>query len=99
MDQGTTYWFTNGKEKRIFDAAPENFAPAFPNHCPYNLAMGRSEPIDPTNFKIVDGQLLLFHRSAEHNGRKRWEETVRFGAMTDRELIKRAQSNLMKVRF
>ncbi len=97
--KGTTYWFTNENQKRMFEAAPTNFAPAFPNHCPYNLAMGRSEPIDPTNFKIVDGQLLLFHHSAEHNGRRRWEEMVRSGEMTERELIKRAQSNLLNIKF
>jgi YHS domain-containing protein len=97
--KGATYWFTDENQKQMFDAAPANFAPAFPNHCPYNLAMGHSEPIDPTNFKIVDGQLLLFHRSAEHNGRKRWEKTLRSGAMTERELIKRAQSNFINIKF
>jgi len=83
----------------MFDATPENLAPSFTNHCPYNLAMGLSEPIDPTNFKIVDGQPLLFHRSTEHNGRKLWEETVRSAEMTERKLIKRAQSNLMNIKF
>jgi hypothetical protein len=46
-----------------------------------------------------DGQLLLFHRSAEHHGRKRWEKTVRSGAMTEREPIKRAQSNFINIKF
>lgn len=97
--QGNTYWFTSEKQKAMFDAKPEKFAPAFPNHCLYNLAMGRSEPIDPTNFKIVDGQLLLFHRSAENDGLRQWNQTVRSEAITERELIRRAKSNLLDIRF
>jgi YHS domain-containing protein len=97
--QGDTYWFTNEKQKSLFEAQPEKFAPVFPNHCPYNLAMGRSEPIDPTNFKIVDGQLLLFHRSAQNDGLRQWNQTVRSGAITERELIRRAKSNLLDIRF
>lgn len=97
--RGQTYWFTSEKQKTLFDAAPENFAPLFPNHCAYNLAMGRSEPIDPTNFKIVGGQLLLFHRSAVQDGLRLWNKTVRSGEITERELIHRAQSNLLDIRF
>lgn len=97
--KGNKYWFTSEEQKKRFDAAPADFAPAFPHNCPYNLAMGRSEPIDPTNFKIIDGQLLLFHRSAEQDGRKEWERTVSSGQMTDRELLRKAENNLLDIQF
>ena len=97
--RGNRYWFTNEEQKKKFDAAPADYAPAFPHHCPYNLALGRSLPIDPTNFKIIDGQLLLFHQSTEQDGRKQWEKSVKSGQMTDQQLLNRAESNFLKLRF
>jgi hypothetical protein len=70
--EGNVYWFTSAKQKKTFDADPSAYAPIFPHSCPYNLAQGRQETVDPTNFKIVDGQLLLFHRSPAQDGRKEW---------------------------
>ena len=97
--RGNRYWFTSQEQKQKFDAAPADYAPAFPHHCPYNLALGRSLPIDPTNFKIIDGQLLLFHQSADLDGREQWEKAVRSEQVTDQELLKKAENNLMNLRF
>ncbi|MBS3805357.1 MAG: hypothetical protein KGY54_12470 [Oleiphilaceae bacterium] len=97
--QGAVYWFTSAAEKNTFDANPSAFAPSFPRSCPYNLAQGRQAGIDPTNFKIVDGQLLLFHKSAAQNGRKQWEESIVDSGITEKELLRRAASNFIDLEF
>ncbi|MBE0486961.1 YHS domain-containing (seleno)protein [Marinobacter sp.] len=99
MYQGNVYWFTSAEQKKKFDASPSAYAPTFPHSCPYNLAQGRLETVDPTNFKIVDGQLLLFHRSTEQDGRQRWEESVVNNRITEKELLRRAKSNFIDLKF
>lgn len=83
-----TYRFTGADQLEKFKADPEAFAPIFPDHCPYNLALGRRASIDPTNFKIAGGTLLLFHRSEEMDGLARWNESG-----DEQELMSRAESN------
>ena len=97
--RGDVYWFTSAEQKNTFDANPSAYAPAFPRSCPYPLAQGRHEAIDPTNFKIVDGQLLLFHSSPEQDGRKRWEESIVNTGVTEKELLRRAKSNFINLKF
>ncbi len=97
--QGNVYWFTSAAQKNTFDANPAAYAPSFPRSCPYNLAQGRQETIDPTNFKIVDGQLLLFHKSAKQDGRKQWEESIVNSGITEKELLRRAESNFLYLEF
>ena len=97
--QGNVYWLTSAAQKNAFDANPGAYAPSFPRSCPYNLAQGRQETIDPTNFKIVDGQLLLFHRSTERDGRRQWEESISSSRITEKELLRRAKSNFIDLKF
>lgn len=97
--EGNVYWFTSAGQKEAFDKAPAAYAPTFPRSCPYNLTQGRLETVDPTNFKIVDGQLLLFHRSPEQDGRQRWEESVVQNRITEKELLRRAKSNFIDLKF
>jgi len=97
--QGNIYWLTSARQKRRFDANPSAYAPIFPHSCPYNLAQGRRETVDPTNFKIVDGQLLLFHRSPAQDGRKEWEKSIEKTGVTEKELLRRARSNFINLEF
>ena len=53
--KGKLYWSTSADQAQNL--------PIFEAFYPYALALGRKVAIDPTNFKIVAGQLLLFHRS------------------------------------
>ena len=89
-----TYRFTDAEQLEKFEADPEAYAPLFPNHCPYNLALGRKAKIDPTNFKIAGDDLLLFHRTEEMDGRKRWNEHE-----DQDELLRRAESNYTLFEF
>lgn len=88
VHEDRTYRFTDAEQQDKFEADPEAYAPIFPNHCPYNLALGRRASIDPTNFKIAGDSLLLFHRSDEMDGLERWNENG-----DEQELMSRAESN------
>ena len=59
------FYFTSADQKTQFLKDPARYMPRFGEYCPYSLALGRRVAIDPTNFKIVDEQLLLFHDSVE----------------------------------
>lgn len=59
------YYFTSAAQVETFKEAPEAYLPKFGEYCPYSLALGRRVAIDPTNFKIENGELLLFHSDIE----------------------------------
>ena len=59
------YYFTSAAQIDTFKQNPVAYIPKFGEYCPYNLALGRRVAIDPRNFKIHDGDLLLFHDSVE----------------------------------
>ena len=59
------YYFTSAEQAETFRQQPQQYMPKFGEYCPYSLALGRRVGIDPTNFSIVDGQLLLYHNSVE----------------------------------
>jgi len=88
------YYFRNAEERAAFKADPRRYEPLFPDHCPYNLALGRAVAIDPTRFKITHGHLLLFHRSDEMDGLEQWNEHEDEAA-----LLERARGNYELFRF
>ena len=57
---GATYWFATAAHKAAFEAAPAKFVPHYGGYCAYAMSQGRLSPIQPEQFEIVDGQLLLF---------------------------------------
>ncbi|MEM8500734.1 MAG: YHS domain-containing (seleno)protein [Pseudomonadota bacterium] len=59
------YYFTSAAQVETFEMNPEKYLPKFGDYCPYSLALGRRVGIDPTNFKVHDGELLLFHDRIE----------------------------------
>ena len=97
--EGELYYFTSAQQKRQFDMNPDAYAPTFPHNCPYNLAKGREVAIDPTNFKIVNGELLLFHKSPEQDGLVRWNKETSKEGVTEAQLMEKAQNNLLDLEF
>lgn len=91
---GDLYYFTSADQVAVFESDPERYVPAYGAYCPYNLALGRRLAIHPTNFKILGGQLLLFHRSDEVDGRERFEESER-----QAELLERANREFVLMEF
>ena len=92
--KGKLYWFTSADQVDTFNSDPEQYLPIFDAFCPYSLALGRQTPIDPTNFKIIAGQLLLFHRSEEFDALEAWNN-----ADDDLELLRRAKSTFLSIEF
>lgn len=93
---GDVYYFTSAEQLEGFTGDPDRYAPLFPRHCPYNLALGRAAAIDPTNFRIVADRLLLFHRSEEMDGAKEW---TRNDAKQQKKLLERARGNFRLLEF
>ena len=46
--------------KKAFDRNPEKYIPAYGGWCAFGMSVSDKFPVDPTNFKIVDGRLMLF---------------------------------------
>ncbi len=71
---GVDYHFVSAAAKSMFDRVPENYIPAYGGWCAYGMAVQDKFPIDPTNFKVVDGNLLLFLRNDKVDALDLWEQ-------------------------
>ncbi len=94
-----SYYLTTARQAEIFKQDPEKYVPLFGGFCPYSLTLGRQVAIDPTNFKIVGGVLLLFHKSEEMDGLKRWNKESNHQYLREQEMLERARNNLMRLDF
>lgn len=89
-----TYYLTSAEQVALFNENPDRYRPRH-NSCAYSLAYGKVRPLDPTNFKIIDDTLLLFHRSDKVDALVAWNEST----LSEEELLERADSNLFLVKF
>jgi len=92
---GKVYYFTSAAQQRAFLAEPDAYLPKFGAACPYSLILGRDVAIDPTRFKIVGGQLLLFHNSKELDALRAWQNDGR----SDEQLLDLANKRYELLRF
>lgn len=58
--RGVTYHLTSTAQVAEFRRDPAKYEPAFGGWCALGMAVQDKFPVDPTRFKIVDGQILLF---------------------------------------
>ncbi|GAB4531394.1 MAG: hypothetical protein OHK0046_52210 [Anaerolineae bacterium] len=70
---GATYYFTSEDHKARFEAAPEQFAPAYGGFCATAMADGHEVPTNPETYKITDGRLYLFYNGKDGNTLPVWE--------------------------
>lgn len=70
--QGAIYRFATSENREKFTAHPAGFVPAYGGWCATAMAEGRKIEIDPRNFKIAQGRLLLFYKSIFVNAQKDW---------------------------
>jgi YHS domain-containing protein len=56
---GVTWRFASAENRDAFKADPAKYAPQFGGYCATGTSFGKKVPIDPTQFKIVDGKLYL----------------------------------------
>jgi hypothetical protein len=62
--RGATYRFASTEHKRLFDAAPEKYVPAYGGFCAMGVAMGQLYPVEIRTWRVVEGRLIL-NKSAE----------------------------------
>ena len=71
---GVDYHFASAEAKHIFDRNPEMYVPAYGGWCAYGMAVKNKFPVDPLNFKIVNGRLMLFLRNEKIDALAKWNE-------------------------
>ena len=69
-----TYHFVSADAKAAFDKAPEQYLPAYGGWCALGMALEDKFPVDPTQFKIVDGRLMLFLRNRGVDALQLWND-------------------------
>ncbi len=69
---GVTYFLSSAEAKQAFEADPQAYIPAYGGWCAYGMAVEDKFPVDPTNFKIVDGRLMLFLRNVNVDALALW---------------------------
>ncbi len=71
---GVDYHFASAGAKRTFDRNPEKYVPAYGGWCAFGMAVQNKFPIDPLNFKIVNGRLMVFLRNQKVDALAKWNE-------------------------
>ena len=74
IHNGVTYHFVSAQAKQTFDANPEKYIPAYGGWCAFGMAIQDKFPVDPRNFKIVDGKLMLFLKNTNVDARALWNK-------------------------
>ena len=71
--EDATYLFSSETNKQEFLKSPKKYAPQFGGWCAYAVADSKSKvEIDPKNFLIQDGKLLVFYNGLWGDTRKKW---------------------------
>lgn len=61
--KGATWRFATAAHLAAFQKDPARWEPAFGGWCAYAMSRGELVEVDPLDFKVVKGRLLLFYRS------------------------------------
>ncbi len=85
--RGIHYKFTSPTQMNRFKADAGKYEPAYGGWCAFGMAANRKDPPDPTHFKIVNGRLLLFAKSARSDALELWNR------QDERELTASADQN------
>jgi YHS domain-containing protein len=86
-----TYYFVNADAKKEFDKNPEKYVPAYGGWCALGMAVEDKFPVDPRNFKIVDGRLMLFLRNVDVDALEIWNDG------DEAQFVKKADAHWKKV--
>ena len=86
-----TYYFVSSNAKNAFDAKPDKFVPAFGGWCAFGMSVSDKFPVDPTQFRIVNGRLMVFLNNRNVNAAELWDDG------DERELLKKAEAHWAKV--
>ena len=72
--EGVTYHFVSSDAKDAFDKEPAKYVPAYGGWCAFGMAVEDKFPVDPTNFKIVDGRLMVFLKNKNVDALELWNK-------------------------
>ena len=89
--KGITYHFVSADARDMFTKHPERYVPAYGGWCAFGMAVKDKFPVDPTNFKIVDGQLLVFLKNSGVDALEIWN------GKNEEKLLKKAAAHWKKV--
>ena len=89
--KGVTYWFVSAPVRDTFAADPEKYVPAYGGWCAVGVALGQRFPVDPTNFKVVNGRIMLFLKNKDIDGVGIWNKN-------EAENLKKADANWQKLK-
>ena len=56
---GATWRFASAANRDAFAADPARYAPAYGGYCAYAVSYGKTAPVDPEAWRIVDDRLYL----------------------------------------
>lgn len=83
MHHGVEFHFASKASAKKFEAAPEDYMPAYGGWCAFGLAKGYEIEIDPRAYLIEDGKLMFFKNSQVLEMWKR--EAKELGQAADRQ--------------
>ncbi len=83
-----TWRFASAENRDLFAANPEKYAPQYGGFCAWAVSQGKTAPIDPDAWRIVDGKLYLNYSAKVQ---KTWESDIP-------GFIKQADANWPKLR-
>ncbi len=69
--QGAKYYFSSADNKKLFDATPAKYAPAFGGYCAIAAAQNNLRPVQIWTHSIVNGTLVLNHNA---HAKELWEK-------------------------
>ncbi|HTE05267.1 MAG TPA: TlpA disulfide reductase family protein [Planctomycetota bacterium] len=69
---GARYRFASEAHRKLFEANPGRYVPAYGGWCAYAMAQGRKVEVDPESFVVDDGRLMLFYKSLFNDTRADW---------------------------
>jgi YHS domain-containing protein len=68
---GAKWYFSSGRNRDLFAANPEKYAPQYGGYCAFGVSKGYAVDVDPNAWKIVDAKLYLNY---DKEVAKTWEK-------------------------
>ena len=70
---GATWRFASEANRELFASDPQKYAPQYGGYCAWAVAQGKTAPIDPQAWRIVDGKLYLNYNQ---DIQKKWVQDI-----------------------
>ncbi|WP_282604323.1 YHS domain-containing (seleno)protein [Pelagibius sp. Alg239-R121] len=84
---GKTYHLVSADAKKMFDADPDKYVPAYGGACAFGMSVKEKFPVEPTNYKVVNDRLFLFLKNADTDALDLWNNE------NESEIIAKADTN------